>query len=176
VSRTVLYALFAASVSFGVGCSSSEEPTGPGPIKATADAPKGGVWVGLEPRIEGDKLVVDVVGHDVPGLSGVALRLEHPEWAKLEGRDVAPGWRGDVVHLVKEVGAKEISLVDAAKGREAGRDGGARVLLTTVRFALAGAPTSADLGALRIVKVRTELRDAAGKVVPAELAGAKLSR
>lgn len=177
MSRTVIRSLFLVAALASVACSSSEEPpAGPGPIKAAADAPKSGAWLGLEARIEGDELVVDVVGHDVPELSGVALRVEHPEWAKLNRRDVAPGWDAAAIHLVKSTSSKEVAIVDTVKGEKVGRPGGAKVVLDTLRFSTAGAPTSGDLGALRIVGVRTELRDASGKVVPVQVAGAKLSR
>jgi len=177
VSRFFIIALVAAAVSLGAtGCGGSDEPTGPAPIKATADGAKSGVWLGLEPRIEDGKLVVEVVAHDVPELSGVAVRIEHPEWAKFEGRDVAPGWDAEALHLVKEVGAKEVSIVDTAKGDKSGRAGGARVLVATLRFKLDGAPTATDLGTLRIVPIRSELRDGKGKMVSAQFSGAKLSR
>lgn len=159
----------------GAGCS-TDEPTGPGPLKATADAPKTGAWVGLEPRIENDKLVVDVVAHDVPDLSGVAVRLEHPEWAKFEARDVGAGWDGEALHLVKTVGTREVSVVDTAKGEKPGRAGGAKVLVSTLRFKIEGAPTTGDFGALRIVPIRSELRDGTGKVIAASFAGARFSR
>lgn len=176
-ARSIVSKALAVSFLFAaIGCSTEETSGGPGPLKVTADEPKSGAWVGLEPRIENDKLVVDVVAHDVPALSGVAVRLEHPEWAKFESRDVGAGWDADALHLVKTVGTKEVSVVDTAKGEKPGRPGGAKVVVSTLRFTIASAPTSGDLGALRIVPIRSELRDGTGKPIAAQFSGARFAR
>lgn len=161
---------------FVLACSSSDPPAmQPGPLRVVADETQSG-GVGLEPRIEQDQLVVDVVARDVPPLSGVAIRLEHPTWVTFERRDVAPGFGENGVHLSKVVSPSEISVVESVKGQSQGRAGGVKITLCTLHFKIQNAPAAGDLGALRIVPLRSELRNDTGSVLPARFAGASFMR
>jgi hypothetical protein len=168
--------LLLAALTLGAMACSEAEPAAPGPLVATNEPGKSGAWTSLEPRIEGDVLLVDVVAHGVPELSGIALRIDHPTWAKLDKRDIGPGWDPSALHLTKSVGAHEVSLVDTVKGETAGLAVGERKVLSTVRFRIEGAPASGDLGALKVVPIRSELRDGAGRVVESGYAGATFAR
>ena len=174
--KTTIATLLLSAMAVGAAACSESEPTASGPLVATAEPGKSGAWIGLEPRIEGDALLVDVVAHGVPEVSGIALRIDHPTWAKLDKRDIGPGWDPSAVHLTKSVGAHEVSLVDTVKGETAGVAVGERKVLSTVRFRVEGAPSSGDLGALKVVPIRSELRDGAGRVVELAYAGATFSR
>lgn len=174
--KTALTSLFLTTLALGAMACSESEPSASGPLVATTEPGKNGAWVSLEPRLEGDTLLVDVVAHGVPEVSGLALRIDHPTWAKLDKRDIGPGWAPSAVHLTKSVGAHEVSLVDTVKGETTGLSVGERKVLSTVRFRVEGAPTSGDLGALKVVPIRSELRDGAGRVVEMGYAGATFSR
>ncbi len=174
--KNTLTTLLLTAFAMGSTACSESEPTASGPLVATTEPGKTGAWVGLEPRLEGDALLVDVVAHGVPEVSGLALRIDHPTWAKLDKRDIGPGWAPSALHLTKSVGAHEVSLVDTVKGETAGLPVGERKVLSTVRFRVEGAPTSGDLGALKVVPIRSELRDGAGRVVEMGYAGATFSR
>lgn len=174
--KTRLTSLLLSAFALGASACSESEPTTAGPLVATAEPGKTGAWVSLEPRLEGDTLLVDVVAHGVVEVSGIALRIDHPTWAKLDKRDIGPGWDPAALHLTKSVGAHEVSLVDTVKGTTAGLAVGERKVLSTVRFRVEGAPVSGDLGALKVVPIRSELRDGAGRVVEMAYAGATFSR
>ncbi len=174
--KTAFASLLLTALTMGAMACSESEPTAASPLVATTEPGKSGAWASLEPRIEGDTLLVDVVAHGLPEVSGIALRIDHPTWAKLDKRDIGPGWDASAVHLTKSVGSHEVSLVDTVKGDAKGLAVGERKVLSTVRFRIEGAPTSGDLGALKVVPIRSELRDGAGRVVEIGYAGATFSR
>ena len=157
-------------------CSESAGPEGPGPLRVENEARPGGPAVALEARVEGDRIVVDVVAHDVPELSGAAFRIAHPAWAKLESREVGKGWAPEAIHLVKNANDTEIALADTVVGKKVGHPGGASQKLATLTLRASEAPSAGDLGRLTIVPFRSELRDKEGAVVKVGVAGAKLTR
>ncbi len=169
-------ALGAVSSVLIVACSSEESPTGPGPLRATADAPPPGAAIVLRPRLEGTQLLVDVVGRELPPLSGVALRIEHPQWAVFEGRDVGTGWTPDTVHRVKSANPREVALVDTAKGQTVALPKSGEAILATLRFRVDAAPTTGDLGKLHIVPIRSAVQSGEGAVVKLSFADASLAR
>lgn len=170
----VLSAICTASLAL-FGCSEST-PEGPGPLRAVNEARPTGPSVTLETRVEGDRILVDVVAHDVPELSGAAFRIAHPAWAKLESREVGKGWAPEALHLVKNANETEIALADTIVGKKVGHPGGASQKLATLTLLASGAPPQADLGAITVVGARSELRDKEGGVVKFGVAGAKLTR
>ena len=170
----VLSILCATSIGL-VGCSEST-PEGPGPLRAENEARPAGPSVTLETRVDGDRILVDVVAHDVPDLSGAALRITHPAWAKLEGREVGKGWAPEALHLVKNVNDTDIALADTIVGKKVAHPGGASQTLATLTLRGASSAPQADLGGLAIVGVRSELRDKEGAPVKIGLAGTKLAR
>ncbi len=160
-----------------VACSSEEpEQPQPQPLRVVADALPTGAVIVLRPRLEGTLLLVDVVGRDVPDLSGLALRIEHPKWARFEGRDADKGWAAESVHRTKSPNDHEVALVDTGKGKAAGHPGGPEAPFTTLRFRVEGAPTSGDLGRIHVVPIRSEARGAAGDVVKLSFADARFLR
>jgi hypothetical protein len=172
----LLSALKAAPLLLLVACSSEESRTGPGPLRATADAPPAGVAIVLRPRLEGTQLVVDVVGRELPQLSGVALRIEHPQWAVFETREVGTGWAPDTVHRVKSATPLEVALVDTAKGQTVGHPKSGEAILATLRFRVDAAPTTGDLGKLHIVPIRSAVQNDEGAVVKVSYADVSLAR
>lgn len=170
------FALGVLPLAFLLACSSEEPPTAPGPLKATAEPAPAGAAIVLRPRLEGSLLSVDVVGRDLPGLSGVALRVEHPSWARFEGRDVDKGWAAETLHHTKRPNDHEIALVDTAKGQNPGHPGGGEAVLATLRFRVDGAPQTGDQGRLHVVPIRSEVRSAQGEVVKVGYADLKFTR
>ena len=169
-------ALKAAPIVLLVACSSEESPTGPGPLRATAGAPPAGAAIVLRPRLEGNRLFVEVVGRELPQLSGVAVRLEHPEWAVFEGRDIGTGWASDTVHRVKSANPHEVALVDTAKGQTVAHPKSGEAILATLRFRVDAAPTTGDLGKLHIVPIRSAVQNDEGTVVKLSYADVNLAR
>lgn len=164
------------AISLGLAGCSESTPEGPGPLRAENEARPAGPSVTLETRVEGDRIFVDVVAHDVPDLSGAALRIAHPAWAKLEGREVGKGWTSEALHLVKNVNDTEIALADTIVGKKVAHPGGASQKLATITLRGASSAPQSDLGGLAIVGIRSELRDKEGAVVKVGVAGTKLAR
>ena len=154
-----------------VACSSDEpaakgEDTPP-PVSVTPPTPGTDAAVFVRARVEGDRVVAEIVTRATPALSGAALRLSFPAWLRFERRDEASGWSAAAVHHTKVGPDREVILVDTVKGPGIGHaaPSGGESVLTTLYF-LRDAQPPANAGALGFAAQRCELRDAEGKPVP----------
>lgn len=163
--------LFLAALVLAAAACSSEAD-----LIVQSDPAPAGPAISLRPRVEGDSILVDVVANDLPSVSGVALRIDHPKWARYERRDVAAGWESDTVHRAKSTSDHDVAIVDVAKGAKVALPSG-QSILTTLRFKKGDLPDDgAVLGQFTIVAIRSEVRDASGTVVKVGFAGATLRR
>jgi hypothetical protein len=153
------------------GCSSSsaqddsKQPTTPVVIAPPAAGTDAAVFV--RTHTEGNLLVAELVTRATPDLSGAALRVAFPVWLHFDHRDDASGWTAESVHHTKIATDHSVVLVDTRKGTgvaHAAPAAGADAVLTTLYFTQDPLPAG-DLGALTIVPLRSELRDARGKPV-----------
>lgn len=155
-----------------VGCSSAAEDRKegdgpPNPVGVVAPTPGTDAAVFVRSKVDGDLIVAEIVTRATPDLSGAALRVSFPPWLRFDHRDEASGWAAGAVHHTKVGPEREVILVDTVKGRTIGHAAPAaddETVLTTLYFAHDAQPAT-NAGALSIVPLRSELRDAAGKPV-----------
>lgn len=171
-SAALACVLFLASLA---GCESSKPAPAPPPATVDFhqdDEARSGATVYLKGRLEGDRVLVDVVARDVPDVHGIAFRLRwDPSKLALAEARASDSWSRRALLLAKEGLPGELVVAWTEKGAGAAIDAREDTNLGTIELTL----KTREGGALAFRTDRSMVLDSKGVTVPVAWRGGEIA-